>query len=146
MRAMCRKLITAIIQNVLGRNRGRYRVDANRMNSLCRSLGKERPAATVDDLLDQCVRLERSRREHMLDVISQTAVALLYEDVISLGSMTPRQLNAHKSMYVAMDCIDLLLYTFEPDYDDEVDRHWNNRQSDLNMQLSASSLKKSSGG
>lgn len=146
MRAMCSKLITAIVQNVLGRNRGRYRVDENRMNNLCRSLGRERPAATIDDLLDQCVQLERSRREHMLDVISQTAAVLLYEDVVSLGSMTPRQLNAHKSMYVAMDCIDLLLYTFEPDFDDEVDRRRNNRQSDSSMRLSALSLEKSLGG
>lgn len=84
---------------------------------------------SIDELLVQCMALEQSFREKSLRSISQTAAVLLKKEII-LGheQMTPRELNAHKSMYVAMDCVDLIMDTYEPDYNEacqvETKKQW----------------------
>lgn len=84
---------------------------------------------SIDELLVKCMALEQSLREKSLRSISQTAAVLLKKEIIfGYEQMTPRELNAHKSMYVAMDCIDLLMDTYEPDYEEacqvEMKKQW----------------------
>jgi len=99
----------------------------------------EKPLS-VEELLYQCMRLEQSFREKFLDVISQTAVTLLKETVIfESGRTNQHELNAFKTMYVAMDCIDLTLNAYEPDYD-EVLQELNTKLTNKNLPKSSSAI------
>lgn len=71
----------------------------------------------IEELLYQCMQLKQSLKEKCLDLISQTAVTLLKKEIFFEHSqMTQHELNAHKTMYITMDCIDLILSTYEPDH------------------------------
>lgn len=88
------------------------------MNYLYRVTQTEKPLS-IDELFSQCMRLEKSFREKYLDVISRTAVTLLNKDILPENDrMNQHELHAYKTMYVAVDCIDLLLSTYEPDFNE----------------------------
>ncbi|XP_029342358.1 MYCBP-associated protein-like [Acyrthosiphon pisum] len=71
----------------------------------------------IEELLNQCMQLKQSLKEKCLDLISQTAVTLLKKEIFFEHSqMSQHELNAHKTMYITMDCIDLILSTYEPDH------------------------------
>jgi len=71
----------------------------------------------IEGLLYQCMQLKQSLKEKCLDLISHTAVTLLKKDIFFEHSqMTQHELNAHKTMYITMDCIDLILSTYKPDH------------------------------
>lgn len=86
------------------------------MKYLNHVLQTENPKS-IEELLCQCIRLKQSLKEKYLDLISQTAVTLLKNEIFFEHSqMTQHELNAHKTMYITMDCIDLIVSTYEPDY------------------------------
>lgn len=94
---------------------------------------KSKNFLSIDELLCLCMQLDKLFREKFVDLISQTAVVLLRKEIIfNYGQMTQRELNTHKTMSVAMDCIDLIMYTYEPDYN-EACLHFNNSM-DQNFQ------------
>jgi len=71
----------------------------------------------IEELLYQSMQLKQSLKEKCLDLISQTAVTLLKQDIFFEPSqMTQHELNTHKTMYITMDCIDLIMNTYEPDH------------------------------
>ncbi|XP_015364671.1 PREDICTED: uncharacterized protein LOC107162332 [Diuraphis noxia] len=72
---------------------------------------------SIEELLCQCMLLKESLKEKYLDLISQTAVTLLKNEIFFERSLiTQHELNAHKTMYITMDCIDLIMSTYEPDH------------------------------
>lgn len=90
------------------------------MKDLYRVTRTEKPL-DINELLSQCMRLERSFREKFLNAISRTAVTLVNENIFyeSGGHVNRYELkNAYKTMYVAIDCIDLMLNAYKPDYDE----------------------------
>jgi len=109
------------------------------MNYLYRITRTEK-RLSVDELLCQCMRLEQSFREKFLDVISRTAVTLLKVNaVFGSGRTNPHELNALKTMYVAIDCIDLTMNAYEPDYD-EVIHELNTESTNKNLPKSSSTI------
>lgn len=96
----------------------KYQYHDVKMNYLYHILKMEKPFG-IDELLYQCMLLEQSFREKYLDLISQTAVTLLKRELFfEHDQMTQRELNASKTMYMAIDCIDLIMSTYEPDFDE----------------------------
>lgn len=96
---------------------GKYQTHKNKMMCLYRVLQTDK-RFSIDELLWRCMQLEQSFRELFVDLISHTAVALLKKKVVFGHSQTTLyELNAHKTMYIALDCIDLIINTYEPDYD-----------------------------
>lgn len=96
----------------------KYQYHDVKMKYLYHVLQTDRPLS-IDALFHQCMRLEQSFREKYLDIISQTAVTLLKKEIIpEHDQMTQRELNACKFMYAAIDCIDLIMNTCEPDFDE----------------------------
>lgn len=132
VRTVCGRLTEAIVGNALsGRNLRpesggldrRYRHAEGRMGRLSRALHRDGRPASVEDLLRQCAQLERSRGERLTDAVARTAVTLLQDDAVpGHERMTGRELNAHKSVLVAVDCVDLLLATYEADFSEACDR------------------------
>lgn len=117
---LCSKLTNKIVKNVFCDSLfvDRYYYNDDKMNYLYRAM-QSKKSLSIDELLCQCMQLEESFRENYLNLISRTAVTLLKKEVVpNHDKMTNRELNAHKTVLVAMDCIDLLLSTYEPDYDE----------------------------
>jgi len=94
----------------------KYHYHEEKMKYLYHVLQTENPKS-IEELLRQCMRLKQSLKEKCLDLVSQTAVTLLKKEIFFEHSqMTQHELNAHKTMYIAMDCIDLIMSTYEPDH------------------------------
>ncbi|XP_025202638.1 uncharacterized protein LOC112599790 [Melanaphis sacchari] len=74
---------------------------------------------SIEELLNQCMQLKQSLKEKYLDIISQTAVILLKKEIIfEHNQMNQHELNAHKIMYITMNCIDLIMNTYEFDHNE----------------------------
>lgn len=122
---LCGKLANIIIQNVFPKNESfnveKYQYHDDKMKQLYNIL-QTKATISIDELFYQCMRLEQSFREKYFDLISQTAVILLKREMIfeydHLIKQSQHELHAHKTMYVAMDSIDLLMHTYEPDYNE----------------------------
>lgn len=96
----------------------KYQFNDVKMKYLYRKLQTDRPLS-IDALFYRCMQLEQSFREKFLSLISQTAVTLLKKEIIfEHDQMTQRELNASKVMYIAIDCIDLIMNTYELDFDE----------------------------
>lgn len=96
----------------------KYQYHDEKMKHLYHILQTENPKS-IEELLDQCIRLKESYKEKYLDLISQTAVTLLKKEMFNdYDLMTQYELNAHKTMYITMDCIDLILNTYKSDHDE----------------------------
>lgn len=106
---------SAAVQNALLE---KYQHHDVKMKYLYRILQTDKPLS-IDALFYRCMQLEQSFRETFLSSISQTAVTLLKKEIIpEHDQMTRRELNASKVMYIAIDCIDLIMNTYEPDFDE----------------------------
>lgn len=119
---MCSKLTNRIVQRLFPVSKSvpveRYQFHEGKMKYLYRKLQVEKPLS-IDELSSQCMQLEQSVRDEFLDLIGQTAVTLLKKEVITgHNGMTRRKLFANKTMFVALDFIDLILNTYESDYDE----------------------------
>lgn len=109
----------------------KYQYHSDKMKQLYRILNTENPLS-IEECLRQCMELEQSFREKFLDLISHTAVILLKKEfILKCDGNTQHELNAYKTMYITMDNIDLILHTYEPDYD-EVEQELNKNSTDLN--------------
>ncbi|XP_026807747.1 uncharacterized protein LOC113550231 [Rhopalosiphum maidis] len=96
----------------------KYHYHDEKMTYLYHTLQTEN-SKSIEELLYQCMRLKESLKEKCLNLISQTAVTLLKKEIVFEHSqMNHHELNAHKIMYITMDCIDLIISTYEFDHDE----------------------------
>jgi len=107
-------------QNVLLENKSslieKYHYHDEKMKYLNHILQTENPKS-IDELFYQCMQLKQSLKEKCLNSISQTAVSLLKNEMFfEHNQMTKHELNAHKTLYITMDCIDLIVNTYESDF------------------------------
>lgn len=117
----------------------KYQYHDVKMKCLYRILQTDRPL-DIDALLYQCMQLEQSVREAFLNVISQTAITLLKKEIIfEHDQMTQREMNASKVMYIAIDCIDLIMNTFEPDFDEVCKESIKNHKEQNQLKLTKNS-------
>lgn len=144
---LCSKLANTIIQKVFPQNElfsvEKYQYHDEKMKQLYNILQTEE-AITIDELFYQCMRLEHSFREKYLDLISQTAVILLKREMIfeqdHMNKQSQYELHAHKTIYVALDNIDLLMNTYEPDYNEVCQDNLKKNLVDPNIPKSKKSI------
>lgn len=143
MKIECSKLAKTIVHNAFSESYKSYPVEKyyyhiDKMNYLYILLHKDK-LLSIEELLYQCMRLEQKCKEKYLNLISQTSVILLKnENIFEYEQMSRHELNAHKTMYIALDCIDLLMNTYEPDYDEACQKLKNNLMSQHLLNLVSS--------
>lgn len=136
---MCVKINNPIIQNHFPEIKSavieKFHYHSNKMKYIYRLLKTENHFS-IEECLCQCMRLEQSFREKFLDIISHTAVILLKKEfILKCGKITQYQLNAYKTMYITMDNIDLIMHTYEPDYDEVEQESLNKNSTSLNRSM-----------
>lgn len=123
---MCSKVARAFVQNLFG-GAGRsavgdkYHYHGYKMDRLYHAMHvTESGPVPLDDLVRRCTQLDRSLANKYSDLVGRTAVTLLKSEMVCGHGvqLTGRGLNARKTMYVALDFIDLTLNAYEPDYDE----------------------------
>jgi hypothetical protein len=132
------KSINRIVKNNFTENKAavinKYQYHNDKMNRLYRMLETENHLS-IDECLCHCMGLEESFREKFLDIINHTAVILLKREfILERGEITQYELNAYKTMYITMDNVDLILHTYEPDYN-EVEQESNNNLTGFNQSM-----------
>lgn len=132
------KSINQIVKNNFTENKAavikKYQYHNDKMKHLYCMLKTEN-YLSIEECLCHCMGLEESFREKFLDIISHTAVVLLKREfILKRSDITQYELNAYKTIYITMDNIDLILHTYESDYD-EVEQESNNNLMDLNQSM-----------